>query len=139
MWTPFILWSFVDIRVDWQIFNLVENDSTLVDLLINIGEPFPLRDGNGVEIVPPSPERESPQPAVDMPEENGEAEVLTDATQPSLLSKVTEEMERSAGQGSEGKGHLISVVLREHEGEPAERGPFTVSHMQMVSEKSGDK
>ncbi|XP_071803084.1 deleted in lung and esophageal cancer protein 1-like [Asterias amurensis] len=114
-----------DVRVDWQIFNLTENDSTLVDLLVNIGEPFPLRDENGREIVPPSPEQESPQPVVEIPAGQAEGDA-------SLLSKVTKAMEGSSDRGSEGKGRLISVVLREHEGEPGERGPFTVCRQQMV-------
>ena len=112
--------------MDWQIFNLTENDSTLVDLLVNIGEPFPLRDENGREIVPPSPEQESPQPVVEIPAGQAEGDA-------SLLSKVTKAMEGSSDRGSEDKGRLISVVLREHEGEPGERGPFTVCRQQMVN------
>ncbi|XP_022081791.1 deleted in lung and esophageal cancer protein 1-like [Acanthaster planci] len=120
-----------DIRLDWQIFNLVENDSKLLDLIINIGEPFPLQDKNGEEIVPNA----ALPAAIEIAEGGGSSSTATESTtQPGLLQKVTEELESSCqeGLGSEARGQMIKVVMREHEGEPAENGPFTVSDKQMV-------
>lgn len=40
-----------DIRLDWQLFNVTPNDTQLIDFVVNYGEPFPLRDAHGNEIV----------------------------------------------------------------------------------------
>ena len=49
--TVFIL---TDIRVDWEMFNTFEGDQKLTDLIVTYGKPFPLRDSDGNEIVPPT-------------------------------------------------------------------------------------
>jgi len=41
----------VDIRLDWQIFNVSADDKQLLDLLVIYGNPFPLRDSAGNEII----------------------------------------------------------------------------------------
>ncbi|KAI7792764.1 putative deleted in lung and esophageal cancer protein 1, partial [Triplophysa rosa] len=40
-----------DIRMDWVTYNLEVGDSKLVDLLVACGEPFPLKDSDGNEVV----------------------------------------------------------------------------------------
>jgi len=40
-----------DIRIDWQIFNIYADDQQLLDLLVVYGNPFPLKDKNGREII----------------------------------------------------------------------------------------
>ena len=43
-----------DIRVDWETHNVVEGDKKLVDLIVTYGKPFPLKDSDDNEIVPPT-------------------------------------------------------------------------------------
>lgn len=39
----------LDIRLDWQVYNIEEDDDQLIDLIIDIGDPFPkIRKGNEV-------------------------------------------------------------------------------------------
>ncbi|RXN09899.1 deleted in lung and esophageal cancer 1-like protein [Labeo rohita] len=40
-----------DIRMDWVTYNLEVGDSKLIDLLVACGEPFPLKDADGNEIL----------------------------------------------------------------------------------------
>lgn len=48
------MFAFTDIRVDWQVFNIEEDDQKLMDLVVCYGPAFPLRDTQGNEIVPPA-------------------------------------------------------------------------------------
>ena len=43
-----------DIRVDWEAHNVIEGDNKLIDLIATYGKPFPLKDGDDNEIVPPT-------------------------------------------------------------------------------------
>ena len=45
---------FTDIRVDWETHNVVEGDNKLIDLITMYGKPFPLKDSDDNEIVPPT-------------------------------------------------------------------------------------
>ena len=45
---------FTDIRVDWETHNVVEGDNKLIDLIAMYGKPFPLKDSDDNEIVPPT-------------------------------------------------------------------------------------
>ncbi|XP_043082399.1 deleted in lung and esophageal cancer protein 1 isoform X2 [Puntigrus tetrazona] len=40
-----------DIRMDWVTYNLEVGDSKLIDLLVACGEPFPLKDADGNEVL----------------------------------------------------------------------------------------
>ncbi|XP_054893916.1 deleted in lung and esophageal cancer protein 1 [Poeciliopsis prolifica] len=40
-----------DIRVDWEIYNIDENDHKLIELVMTYGEHFPLKDDDGNELV----------------------------------------------------------------------------------------
>ena len=41
----------LDIRIDWQMFNVSPDDEQLLDLVVVYGDPFPLKDENGKEII----------------------------------------------------------------------------------------
>jgi hypothetical protein len=43
---------FLDIRVDWQIFNETDNDSQLLDFILAYNEDFPHLDEQGNELLP---------------------------------------------------------------------------------------
>ena len=36
-----------DTRIDWQMFNIIPNDTQLVDLVLSYGETFPKKDSEG--------------------------------------------------------------------------------------------
>lgn len=42
--------SATDVRVDWETYNLAQNDRKLVDVLVSYGEHFPLKDADGNEV-----------------------------------------------------------------------------------------
>ena len=42
-----------DIRVDWETYNVADDDKKILDVMIAFGNAFPPRDSKGVEIVPP--------------------------------------------------------------------------------------
>ena len=46
---------FSDIRLDWRVFNEEQKNPKLLDLVVNFGKAFPLKDSKGEEIVPPPP------------------------------------------------------------------------------------
>ena len=51
-----LIWYIVltDIRVDWEAHNVLEGDNKLIDLITTYGKPFPLKDSDDNEIVPPT-------------------------------------------------------------------------------------
>ncbi|XP_014331725.1 deleted in lung and esophageal cancer protein 1 isoform X2 [Xiphophorus maculatus] len=40
-----------DIQVDWEIYNIDENDHTLIELVMSCGDHFPLKDDDGNELL----------------------------------------------------------------------------------------
>ncbi|XP_077978029.1 deleted in lung and esophageal cancer protein 1-like [Glandiceps talaboti] len=115
-----------DIRVDWETFNLAENDTKLIDLLVNIGDPFPLRDANGDEIIPP--EVKEPVPVIEPPRDKFYAE--TPDTDLTVLAPRSVPTTHTTDDGQQ-LPRLISVKMREHEGKPGIE-PFDVQPRQVV-------
>jgi hypothetical protein len=48
------VYSLPDIRLDWEVYNIICNDDKLLDLVFTYGKPFPLKDKDGNEIEPPA-------------------------------------------------------------------------------------
>ncbi|XP_069503787.1 deleted in lung and esophageal cancer protein 1 isoform X2 [Ambystoma mexicanum] len=132
-----------DIQLDWEIYNLEKDDRKLIDLLVFYGDPFPLKDMDGNEIIGSRicdiTERDAPSLGWDhIPS--------TSSTTSSAFSQETDyhsedyedEEEDSEGQGSaeersqETKNKkLISVILRAHEGVSSDY-PFCITPRQIV-------
>ncbi|XP_033106181.1 deleted in lung and esophageal cancer protein 1-like [Anneissia japonica] len=116
-----------DVRVDWEIYNLEENDNKLLDMITSIGDPFPKRDENGLEIIPTAKEEalrleekpieESTIPQIQAAVQPGNHQVIPDSEHP--------EEERNT------QPRLIRVQLKEHEGNRTEQ-PFGITSKQMV-------
>uniref|UniRef100_A0A8C2TIS8 DLEC1 cilia and flagella associated protein n=1 Tax=Coturnix japonica TaxID=93934 RepID=A0A8C2TIS8_COTJA len=120
--TPF------DIRLDFKTYNQEEGDKKLVDLLMLFGDPFPLEDmaknetassGSNSEIVlgldqPPIPSGNI-HPALQTTDEssNTECEEEEIITQEPTMQKI------------------VSVLLRPHEGVPAD-SPYSITPRQIV-------
>uniref|UniRef100_A0A3B5LVK0 DLEC1 cilia and flagella associated protein n=1 Tax=Xiphophorus couchianus TaxID=32473 RepID=A0A3B5LVK0_9TELE len=47
-----------DIQVDWEIYNIDENDHTLIELVMPCGDHFPLKDDDGNELLKGGKEKE---------------------------------------------------------------------------------
>ncbi|XP_023122061.2 deleted in lung and esophageal cancer protein 1 [Amphiprion ocellaris] len=43
--------SMFDIRIDWEIYNIDQNDRKLVDLVVTYGDAFPIKDADGNELL----------------------------------------------------------------------------------------
>ncbi|XP_041344774.1 deleted in lung and esophageal cancer protein 1 [Pyrgilauda ruficollis] len=96
-----------DIRLDLEVYNQEPDDEKLVDLLVLFGDPFPPVDMAGDEAASSGSTSESEVP-------------------PGSDSK---EMEISSQESAGGK--KISVLLRPHEGVPADN-PYSVAPRQIV-------
>lgn len=40
-----------DIRMDWETYNVDQNDRQLVDVVVSYGDAFPLKDADGNEVL----------------------------------------------------------------------------------------
>ncbi|KAJ8025227.1 Deleted in lung and esophageal cancer protein 1 [Holothuria leucospilota] len=122
-----------DLRIDWRLFNLLEGDPAVLDLIVNIGNSFPLLDENGEEVEPPVVDYHTPQNTpkdVDDTISESTFGQSQRAVDNNLLSHITEELEREAERKTSME-KLVSVQLKEHEGNPAE-GPFSINKNQLI-------
>ncbi|XP_071812080.1 deleted in lung and esophageal cancer protein 1-like isoform X2 [Apostichopus japonicus] len=121
------------LRVDWRLFNLQEGDPTILDLIVNIGNPFPLLDENGREIEPAEVDYKTPQNTPKDVDETASESTFAQSQRVmdgNLLSHITEELELEA-ERKDKMGKLVTVILAEHEGNPAD-GPFSVNKSQLI-------
>ncbi|NXN21972.1 DLEC1 protein, partial [Nycticryphes semicollaris] len=122
--TPF------DIRLDWEIYNLEQDDKKLVDLLMFFGDPFPPKDiaENETESLGSSSESEivlkldqtalphgSIDPASQTPDESSD----TDSRKEEIIT------------GEPTAPKIVSLVMRPHEGVPADN-PYSITPRQIV-------
>ncbi|XP_030846689.1 deleted in lung and esophageal cancer protein 1 isoform X1 [Strongylocentrotus purpuratus] len=116
-----------EMRVDWRLFNLMEDDRKLIDLQVIYGDPFPILDPSGAEVIAEDDDDvlESDQ------KEDGDPETGEEAAGGGggggLLSKIADDLEAS----EKDRPKVLSVLMREHEGVPAD-GPFSIDMKQMV-------
>eukprot|EP00076_Gallus_gallus_P007092 XP_003640722.2 deleted in lung and esophageal cancer protein 1 [Gallus gallus] len=117
-----------DIRLDWETYNQEEGDKKLVDLLMLFEDPFPPKDmaknetastGSNSEIVlgldqPPVP-CGSIHPALQTTDESSNTECEEEGI-------ITQEPTRQK---------IVSVLLRPHEGVPAD-SPYSITPRQIV-------
>ena len=111
-------------RVDWRLFNLMEDDRKLIDLQVIYGDPFPILDPSGAEVIAEEDDVLESDERLDGDPETGEEA----AGGGGLLSKIADDLEAS----EKDKPKVLSVLMREHEGVPAD-GPFSIDMKQMVS------
>ncbi|NXP10426.1 DLEC1 protein, partial [Thinocorus orbignyianus] len=122
--TPF------DIRLDWETYNLAQDDKTLVDLLMFFGDPFPPKDigENETESLGSSLESETmlkldqtviPRGSIDPASQTPDEPADTDSREEEIITQ-----EPTAPK-------IVSVVLRPHEGVPADN-PYSVTPRQIV-------
>ncbi|XP_078460182.1 deleted in lung and esophageal cancer protein 1-like [Lampetra planeri] len=115
------------VRVDWESYNVESQDGRLLDLLLCYGQPFPLRDADGNELLAteaavPS-ERRGPMPWVERFTLDEEDDISVPSSPESLEKDVVE--------GAPARRDIIKVRLREHEGMESDF-PYCITPSQMV-------
>uniref|UniRef100_A0A8B9RPH8 Deleted in lung and esophageal cancer protein 1 Ig-like domain-containing protein n=1 Tax=Astyanax mexicanus TaxID=7994 RepID=A0A8B9RPH8_ASTMX len=124
-----------DIRMDWLTYNKESEDGKLIDLIVAYGEPFPLKDADGNEVVGgleasmafPPPWGQSHTPS-------------TDRTSSSLRTRsgCSEFVDELCGEEETGTlvsvapvKKLFSVFINPHEGNAADY-PYCITPQQIV-------
>ncbi|XP_075068288.1 deleted in lung and esophageal cancer protein 1 isoform X2 [Mixophyes fleayi] len=131
-----------DIRIDWETYNREQDDSKLLDLVLIYGDPFPLKDIDGNEILDSS---------LDIPESEGSPvnwdnipstpwTMSSDSRRSTNLDGI-EQSEQADEEVNEGhndqerelapEDKLISVILRTHEGVASDY-PYCITPRQTI-------
>ncbi|XP_013414779.1 deleted in lung and esophageal cancer protein 1 [Lingula anatina] len=124
-----------DIRVDWQLFNIDENDRQILDFVVTIGDGFPLRDEHGNEIK----KKKGPPAALvkrvptDMIPETPDTSPYPSREVSSTDTQATEEKKEAE---AEEKEKLVKVTMRMHEGRMG-NSPFSIVPAQMIIPAKG--
>ncbi|XP_060555800.1 deleted in lung and esophageal cancer protein 1-like isoform X2 [Ruditapes philippinarum] len=133
-----------DIRVDWQVYNIIEEDPKLMDMVVCFGKPFPLKDAEGNEIVPPA-EAPKPQKIVPMPVIREPTDYIPNSVDSSQNTSrevtlagfsKTEESVDSTQEKENSRPKVVSVFCRQHVGQPAP-APYSIKPSQMVIPAKG--
>ncbi|KAK3108686.1 hypothetical protein FSP39_013370 [Pinctada imbricata] len=119
-----------DIRTDWEVYNMEDNDTKLLDLTVAYGDPFPLRDESGNEIIPPwsvpaPPKRQPTDFIPNTPGTSAGSKREAPATPPKPRGKPSEE------ELMGGRRKVISLFYRAHDGNKAD-DPYSVKTSQLV-------
>ncbi|NXS95285.1 DLEC1 protein, partial [Jacana jacana] len=122
--TPF------DIRLDWEIYNLERDDKTLVDLLMFFGDPFPPKDTDGSEAESLGSSSESEIVLKLDPAAIPHGSIDPASRSPDEPSGSGCREEEILTQGPTAP-KIVSVVMRPHEGVPADN-PYSITPRQIV-------
>ncbi|XP_018408981.1 PREDICTED: deleted in lung and esophageal cancer protein 1 [Nanorana parkeri] len=134
-----------DIRLDWETYNREEDSSKLVDLVLLYGDPFPLKDIDGNEIVDSSidtPESGSSSQDWDkIPSTSGSSVSLRSPSHINGMEQIAEAEEVSDNHDDREREFspeqkLISVVLRPHEGVASDY-PYCITPRQTIVPAGG--
>ncbi|KAM8922051.1 deleted in lung and esophageal cancer protein 1 isoform 4-T4 [Lycaon pictus] len=110
-----------DIRLDWETYTPEDREDRLLELLVFYGPPFPLRDQAGNDLSCP---------------ETPESSSSFWSSSPSNTSDSSHEAAQSAEGSDRASQKIISVVLREHDGVPADH-LYCISPKQVVVPTGG--
>lgn len=126
MFTKYYIYCHIhtDIRIDWQVFNILQEDSDVVDLITTIGPPFPKNTHSPSHPAPSPPSIDTS--TVDQRPCGGVESRHNDSGHDGSSKGVSidEEIELDSDP-------VVHVVLRGHEGVRAMK-PFTIHPIQMV-------
>ncbi|XP_059018065.1 deleted in lung and esophageal cancer protein 1 isoform X5 [Mustela lutreola] len=114
-----------DIRLDWETYMPEDREDRLVELLVFYGPPFPLRDQAGNDLLcPETPESSSSfsSPSPSNTSDSSHEAVQTAKDSSCVSNKVSQK--------------FISVILREHDGVPADH-LYCISPKQVVVPAGG--
>ncbi|XP_075683446.1 deleted in lung and esophageal cancer protein 1 isoform X2 [Rhinoderma darwinii] len=138
-----------DIRIDWETYNREQDTSKLLDLVLLFGDPFPLKDIDGNEIVDSSldfPESDDSLMNWDkIPRSLGTTSSSSTFRSMSKLEEVeqTEHTDEEVSEDLHGLGSeitpeekLISVILRTHDGVASDY-PYCITPRQTIVPAKG--
>ncbi|XP_063421465.1 deleted in lung and esophageal cancer protein 1-like isoform X2 [Mytilus trossulus] len=133
-----------DIRVDWETYNIVDEDNKILDVMVAFGNAFPPRDTKGTEIIPPW---QTPEPIKRMPTDmipdtaDSSPLVSRGHSKYSLRSQPYMELEEDSDseeeevelevKEEENRLKVVSLFYRAHEGVPAQE-PYNIKAKQLV-------
>ncbi|KAL8567948.1 hypothetical protein ACOMHN_029123 [Nucella lapillus] len=129
-----------DIRVDWKVYNQETEDEKLVDLIVAYGRPFPLRDTEGAEVLPSTPE---PPRVVRAPTEEIPDSPDTTSTEITLqhVSDMDANRRPSANSSAsrdrkKDRPRMVSLFLRPHNGKEG-FAPYNILPRQLMIPAKG--
>ncbi|XP_051796597.1 deleted in lung and esophageal cancer protein 1 isoform X2 [Acanthochromis polyacanthus] len=134
-----------DIRIDWETYNIDQNDHKLVDLVVTYGEAFPIKDADGNEVLSGALRLSdgSIQTVWERDETprsegtNSSLQSVTDAEEVEVLSEDDcEEEEETRLYPFPEKKKLISVHIRPHMGNLSDY-PYCITPQQIVIPAKG--
>ncbi|XP_061589179.1 deleted in lung and esophageal cancer protein 1-like [Cololabis saira] len=128
-----------DIRVDWETYNIDQNDRKLVDVVVKCGDPFPLKDADGNEI-----QRRplglfdgdilSAGEEVNTPDSKGASaslQTVSDVEEENVISESDLAEEKTCLHPSAVKKNFVSVHIRPHVGNLSDE-PYCITPRQTV-------
>ncbi|XP_045066363.1 deleted in lung and esophageal cancer protein 1 isoform X2 [Coregonus clupeaformis] len=118
-----------DIRMDWESFNVDQEDRKLLDLVVAYGDAFPLKDADGNEVVGGGAMSNETSPIWDRSQTPS-----TDGTCSSSLKSKSDLEEEEEEEGAlypvPPQRRLFSVFIRPHEGNASDY-PYCITPQQI--------
>ncbi|KAM9308186.1 deleted in lung and esophageal cancer protein 1 [Gastrophryne carolinensis] len=134
-----------DIRIDWEIYNREQNSSKLVDLVLLYGDPFPLKDMDGNDIMDSSSALvENSSSTFDwdkIPSTSGTMSSVSLQSPNHTVEQTIDAHKSVTGSHGDREGlspdhKLISVILRPHEGVASDY-PYCITPRQTIVPANG--
>ncbi|XP_007555739.1 deleted in lung and esophageal cancer protein 1 [Poecilia formosa] len=119
-----------DIRVDWEIYNIEENDHKLIELVMTYGDHFPLKDDDGNELLKGTFSVFNEDDPTEW-EKNRTLVGTSVSLQSGTNGKEREFVDEEEGRLCPAKKNLISVHVRPHIGSLSD-SPFSIIPQQIV-------
>ncbi|XP_030622999.1 deleted in lung and esophageal cancer protein 1 [Chanos chanos] len=121
-----------DIRVDWVTFNRDSEDRKLIDLIVTFGEPFPLKDADGNEILGGAGSSLMFLPTWG-PSHTPSSENSSSSLRTQSVSDIEEEEQMEEAPARK----LLAVSIRPHEGAASDY-PYCITPQQIVVPAGGN-
>ncbi|XP_034056329.1 deleted in lung and esophageal cancer protein 1 [Gymnodraco acuticeps] len=122
-----------DIRMDWETFNIDQNDGKLVDVVVAYGEAFPLKDADGNELLSGAVRISGASWEINQsPGSEGTSSSLRSMTSgEEYVSEDEGEEEETCLYPAPAEKKLISVLVRPHVGNLSDY-PYCITPQQIV-------
>ncbi|KAJ8010956.1 hypothetical protein DPEC_G00080540 [Dallia pectoralis] len=133
-----------DIRLDWESFNVDQQDRKLLDMVVSYGNAFPLKDTDGNEVVGKTLYSRSFPIWSHTPSTEGTPSSLRSQSQSDsgedgpVTEEEVEEEEEGALYPAAPQRNPVSVIVRPHEGNPSDY-PYCITPQQMVVPAGGNR
>ncbi|XP_053467700.1 deleted in lung and esophageal cancer protein 1 [Ictalurus furcatus] len=132
--------SAYDIRMDWLTYNKETEDRKLIDLLVAYGEPFPLKDVDGNEVVGGPNSHMALLPRLDQSQtpstEGSSSSLRTKSETSDFEEEQCEEDKRGAQVSLVSMRKLFNVFIQPHEGYASDY-PYCITPQQIVVPAGG--